>query len=201
MVLWEITLGTAYFLGLKRTYKLALKLQRKLISPKHPKIRQFVQRRTRSVFDIALKVHLKVQERDIEVGRNLGNQILRWLDKMKPEAQIRGPTPSGPHANTNMTQQSGPSQHLNNQGGGFPKPNSRSAGKESDRHFFTATRSMWPKHFPTISMMMRPMGPTGQNTQYRQYGTRGPELFSVDYGKFGFGQILRNDLKQWVSYR
>ncbi|KAL6548061.1 hypothetical protein OROHE_009766 [Orobanche hederae] len=43
MVLWEITLGTAYFLGLKRTYKLALKLQRKLISPKHPKIRQFVQ--------------------------------------------------------------------------------------------------------------------------------------------------------------
>ncbi|KAI3472557.1 hypothetical protein Pfo_029195 [Paulownia fortunei] len=44
MVLWEITLGTAYFLGLKRTYKLALKIQRKLISPKHPKIRQFVQR-------------------------------------------------------------------------------------------------------------------------------------------------------------
>ncbi|KAL1568881.1 hypothetical protein AAHA92_00432 [Salvia divinorum] len=25
MVLWEITLGTAYFLGLKRTYRLALK--------------------------------------------------------------------------------------------------------------------------------------------------------------------------------
>lgn len=44
MVLWEITLGTAYFLGLKRTYKLALRIQRKLISPKHPKIRQFVQR-------------------------------------------------------------------------------------------------------------------------------------------------------------
>ena len=42
MVLWEITLGTAYFLGLKRTYRLALKIQRRLISPKHPKIRQFV---------------------------------------------------------------------------------------------------------------------------------------------------------------
>lgn len=44
MVLWEITLGTAYFLGLKRTYRLALKIQRKLISPKHPKIRQFAHR-------------------------------------------------------------------------------------------------------------------------------------------------------------
>ena len=42
MVLWEVTLGTAYFLGLKRTYGLALKIQRRLISPKHPKIRQFV---------------------------------------------------------------------------------------------------------------------------------------------------------------
>ncbi|KAK9275100.1 hypothetical protein L1049_022359 [Liquidambar formosana] len=37
MVLWEITLGTAYFLGLKRTYKLTLKIQRRLISPKNTK--------------------------------------------------------------------------------------------------------------------------------------------------------------------
>ena len=44
MVLWEITLGTAYFLGLKRTYKLALRIQRKLVSPKYPKIRQFLHR-------------------------------------------------------------------------------------------------------------------------------------------------------------
>ncbi|KAJ6389012.1 hypothetical protein OIU77_027379 [Salix suchowensis] len=44
MVLWEITLGTAYFLGLKRTYKLALRIQRRLISRKYPRIRQFAQR-------------------------------------------------------------------------------------------------------------------------------------------------------------
>lgn len=44
MVLWEITLGTAYFLGLKRTYKLALKIQRRLIKPNHPKLRDFVYR-------------------------------------------------------------------------------------------------------------------------------------------------------------
>ncbi|KAM7491043.1 hypothetical protein LguiA_033964 [Lonicera macranthoides] len=42
MVLWEITLGTAYFLGLKRTYRLALKIQRRLISPKRPRIRNFL---------------------------------------------------------------------------------------------------------------------------------------------------------------
>ena len=44
MVLWEITLGTAYFLGLKRTYRLALRIQRRLISPEHPRIRQFLHR-------------------------------------------------------------------------------------------------------------------------------------------------------------
>ncbi|KAA8525848.1 hypothetical protein F0562_007703 [Nyssa sinensis] len=99
MVLWEITLGTAYFLGLKRTYRLALRIQRRLITPKRPKVRQFVHRRTRAVFDVALKVHQNIQERDLEVGRNLGNWILRWLDKMKPSAQIRvsspGEGPSG----------------------------------------------------------------------------------------------------------
>lgn len=44
MVLWEITLGTAYFLGLKRTYKLALRIQRRVVSPKYPKLRQFLHR-------------------------------------------------------------------------------------------------------------------------------------------------------------
>ena len=53
-------------------------------------------RRTRAVFDVALKVHHNIQERDIEVGRNLGNWILRWLDRMKPSAQIRGPSPGNP---------------------------------------------------------------------------------------------------------
>ncbi|MQM11573.1 hypothetical protein Taro_044477 [Colocasia esculenta] len=44
MVLWEITLATAYFLGLKRTYKLALKLQRRVVTPRHPKLRRFLHR-------------------------------------------------------------------------------------------------------------------------------------------------------------
>ncbi|CAM9001637.1 unnamed protein product [Rhodiola kirilowii] len=105
MVLWEITLGTAYFLGLKRTYKLALKIQRRLIKPKHPKLRDFVYRRVRTVFDVALKVHVNIQQRDLEVGRNLGNWILRWLDKMKPSAQIRAADPPASSTTTNMTKQ------------------------------------------------------------------------------------------------
>ncbi|KAK4364760.1 hypothetical protein RND71_016118 [Anisodus tanguticus] len=47
MVLWEITLGTAYFLGLKRTYKLFLRIQHKLFSPKYPRLRDFAQRASR----------------------------------------------------------------------------------------------------------------------------------------------------------
>lgn len=44
MVLWEIALATAYFLGLKPTYKIALKIQRRLIPLEHPRARQFVHR-------------------------------------------------------------------------------------------------------------------------------------------------------------
>ncbi|BAF07679.1 Os02g0127900 [Oryza sativa Japonica Group] len=44
MVLWELTAITAYFLGLRRTYRLALRIQRRLIGPNHPRIRHFVYR-------------------------------------------------------------------------------------------------------------------------------------------------------------
>ncbi|KAK4422967.1 hypothetical protein Salat_1879300 [Sesamum alatum] len=198
MVLWEITLGTAYFLGLKRTYRLALKIQRKLISPRHPKIRQFVQRRTRNVFDVALKVHLKIQERDIEVGRNLGNWILRWLDRMKPEAQIRGPQPPGTNANTSVPKQANNSSDRNNRGG-FPKYSAKSMDRESDRHLFSAARNVWPKPFPNIATMMRPTRPAGHNIQYRQYSSGASELLTVKYGKFGSGEVTRNDIRQWIQ--
>ncbi|KAI5056674.1 hypothetical protein GOP47_0028492 [Adiantum capillus-veneris] len=91
MVLWEITLATAYWLGIRKTYKLALKLERRLISPKHPRLRDFMQRRTRNVFDIALRVHREIQSRDLSAGKSLGNFILRFLDRARPSAKIRGP--------------------------------------------------------------------------------------------------------------
>ncbi|XAR70659.1 hypothetical protein NMG60_11027580 [Bertholletia excelsa] len=105
MVLWEITLATAYVLGLKRTFKLALQIQRRLIGPRHPKLRRFVYGRTRAVFDVVLKVQRSIQERDTGVGWSLGNWILQSLDRIKPSAQIPRPPPgippSGRNASTN----------------------------------------------------------------------------------------------------
>eukprot|EP00850_Spirogloea_muscicola_P003025 SM000012S25287 [mRNA] locus=s12:130476:131654:- [translate_table: standard] len=88
MVLWEITLTTAYFLGLRRTYHLVLKLQRRLLKSS-PTTRDFVRRRTRGVFQLALGAIKGIQERDISLGRNIGNRVLRFLDRLKPSAQIR----------------------------------------------------------------------------------------------------------------
>lgn len=198
MVLWEITLGTAYFLGLKRTYKLALRIQRRLVGPKHPKIRQYLQRKTRSIFDVALKVHREVQQRDIEVGRNLGNWILRWLDKMKPAAQIR----SHPHSHYNSNSNSNSSSHSHshshsksNNNNNNPnktttksystnlshhKPPAHSHGTRNNNHLFTSRRT-WNSPYPTIGIMMRP--PVGINTHYR---------------RFHFNGVIRNDIMQWM---
>jgi hypothetical protein len=40
---------------------------------------------------MALNVHKEIQRRDISVGKNIGNRILRMLDRMRPQANIRGP--------------------------------------------------------------------------------------------------------------
>ncbi|PWA46366.1 hypothetical protein CTI12_AA509370 [Artemisia annua] len=177
MVLWEITLGTAYFLGLKRTYKLALKIQRRLVGPKHPKIRHFLQRKTRSIFDVALKVHREVQQRDIEVGRSLGNWILRWLDKMKPSAHIRVAKPKPHDDAVNPTkQQLTDTSHQ--------KPPKRygisSKDKESGKRLFTSG----------TAIMTRPMQPFGIYTHNRHFNT-----FELKDTRFG---VVRNDIMQWM---
>ncbi|GJP37775.1 hypothetical protein CLOM_g22190 [Closterium sp. NIES-68] len=92
MVLWELTLATAYFLGLKRTYRLALRMQRKVLVSR-PGIRDFAKRRTRAVFGVALTAVETIQHRDIQIGRSVGNFLLRFLDRMKPSAHIRGDAP------------------------------------------------------------------------------------------------------------
>uniref|UniRef100_A0A7C8ZBH1 Uncharacterized protein n=1 Tax=Opuntia streptacantha TaxID=393608 RepID=A0A7C8ZBH1_OPUST len=142
MVLWELTLATAYFLGLKRTYRLVLKIQRRLISPKYSKIRQFLHRRTRAVFDVALKVHRNIQQRDLEVGRSVGTRILRWLDRMKPSANIRG----------------APEEKLPGQNNG-----NRNTTKQSTTTSNHQKRNTWPKPVPGISMR--------STTHYRQLWT------------------------------
>ncbi|KNA17885.1 hypothetical protein SOVF_075780 [Spinacia oleracea] len=195
MVVWEITLATAYFLGLKRTYKLALKIQRRLISAKHPKIRQFVQRRTRIVFDVALRVHRNIQERDIQAGRNVANWILRWLDKKKPSANIRGTPHELPPVNhnhnhgTSITKQN--NYHQKNDG-------NNTTTKGSDRHMFSVTTPKWSTSFPSITMVVRHPRPVG--TQYRQLWLSGyTQLLAPRIGSLGSGGVIRDDIKLWMQ--
>ncbi|CAN6547107.1 unnamed protein product [Malus baccata var. baccata] len=195
MVLWEITLATAYFLGLRRTYRLALKIQRRLIGPNHPKIREFAHRRTRAVFDVAVKVHKNIQERDIEVGRNLGNQILRWLDRMKPEAEIRGPLdkpPAGSNSSTSIRKQVDSSQLKT------PGSTQITRNQESDRHMFSTMTNMWSKPLPPITMMTRSRKPSGNMTHYRHLCMNAPQALRSNNSTGGFGGVIRKDIMQWM---
>eukprot|EP00262_Sarcandra_glabra_P010540 TRINITY_DN25831_c0_g1_i1.p1 TRINITY_DN25831_c0_g1~~TRINITY_DN25831_c0_g1_i1.p1 ORF type:complete len:200 (-),score=3.19 TRINITY_DN25831_c0_g1_i1:423-1022(-) len=196
MVLWEIAVGTAYFLGLKRTYKLALRIQRRLVSPKHPKIRDFIHRRTRTVFDTALSIHRHIQQRDIEVGRNFGNWILRWLDRMKPSAQIRGELPGslprGSNAITKNVTNSGQSI-------GTQRPNIKVTDRESNGRVLASPVNIRPISFPTLSMMMRPAKPFGMNNHYRHMQVYAPnEVPKLNFKRGGFEGVFRTDIAQWM---
>ncbi|CAH9060841.1 unnamed protein product [Cuscuta europaea] len=210
MVLWEVTLATAYFLGLKRTYRLALRIQRRVISPKYPKISQFARKRTRDVFDVALNVHQKIQERDLEAGRNLGNWILRWLDKAKPAANIRGRPLHPPHSRIdNGNRLSTKQQVRTTSTKKFDHPNGQEQqeNNSNSRHLFTSSSSslrntmLLPKTFPTVAMMMRPAGtPTSIHHQYRQFISSNWRLVDstkADLGNFSHN-IIREDIMQWI---
>ncbi|MBA0678998.1 hypothetical protein Goari_020313, partial [Gossypium aridum] len=248
MVLWEIALGTAYFLGLKRSYKLALKIQRRIISRNQPRLQQFVQRnfnfvillflhvfvrshscpfytgasaldskrhsltlvffrnllpisatrRTRVVFDIALKVHRNIQHRDLEVGRNLGDCILRWLHKIKPSAQIRGPPPhQEPNHGTGKANMNMPKQVTNTSSPKTPRSNQSPRNHDAGRHLFSSLTSTWPKSFPTtIAMMMQPPTATGNMTRCRHLSINGPDASRLSYTRDQ--GVVRKDIMQWM---
>ncbi|KAL0905065.1 hypothetical protein M5K25_027240 [Dendrobium thyrsiflorum] len=164
MVLWEMTLATAYFLGLKRTYRLALGIQRRLIGPNNPRLRQFLHRRTRTIFDVVVKVHQNIQHRDIEAGRNLGNWVLRWLDRMKPSAEIRSHLTNGRRSYPITKHISSYSQLTLSQ-----KPYAKLADRVSKGRLLFARWNMMAKYSPTVAMMMmQPMKSLGMNGQLRQ---------------------------------
>ncbi|ONK71745.1 uncharacterized protein A4U43_C04F11930 [Asparagus officinalis] len=191
MVLWELTLATAYFLGLRRTYRLALRIQKRVIGPKHPKIRQFVHRRVRSVFDMAVRVHKNIQERDIEVGRNLGNRILRWLDKMKPSAEIRrSPTnPSSKINNSNIIKQTPNTAQQTH------RVNSKLSEQKPKGKLFFSPLNIRQRSFPSIAVMMQPMRSAGMNGHYRQFSQFTPAAPALGYriGK-SEGGVFRKDI-------
>lgn len=148
------------------------------------------------MFDVALKVHRNIQERDIEVGRNLGNRILRWLDRMKPSAQIRGSPPPG------STSNSGPSISMTKQmksSGNQKSPGNFSTPKngESDRHMFSS-RVMWSRPFPTIAVMMRPANRWGSLTQHRHMSMSRHDLPMQEYVGGKWDGAIRKDIMQWM---
>ncbi|XP_058747660.1 uncharacterized protein LOC131620555 [Vicia villosa] len=193
MVLWEIALGTAYFLGLKRTYRHAIRIQRRIINPNHSQIRQFLHRRTRSVFDVAIKVHQNIQVRDIEVGRNLGNFILRCLDRMKPSAQIHGGSPTnGASSIIRTTELQAKSFNL-----GRPSYY-RLFKRGSNKRLFTPSSSIWPKPFPTIASMLRPPNPAGTSTHYRNLSIYPHDGFRTNCNAYRSEGVIRKDIMQWM---
>ena len=152
-------------------------------------------RRTHAVFDVALKVHRNIPERDIEVGRNLGNWILRWLDQMKPLAQIAGSspgkTPNSASSGLSMTKQISNSSNLKP-----PWETQISRNEDSARYTFTSSRNIWPKPFTTISMMMQPPKPAGTMTQYRHFS--GPEMLKSNSTRGWLEGGLRKHIMQRI---
>lgn len=151
-------------------------------------------RRTRGVFDVALKVHRNIQQRDIEVGRNLGNWILRWLDRMKPAAHIRGEHPEKLPAANNVDKQMLKPHELP----GTTRPNSKTMDQESDgRHLFSPI-NIRPKSFPTLAIMMRPSRPASMNGQFRQINST-PIMPNSNYRSGRFEGVFRKDMMQWMQ--
>ncbi|KAH9625531.1 hypothetical protein KSS87_020328 [Heliosperma pusillum] len=149
-------------------------------------------RRTRAVFDVALRIHRSIQERDIEVGRNLGNRILRWLDRLKPSANIRGmPHEKLPGQNNFNTKQL--TNHPQKSSGDIQRLGNRSTEKGSGRQLFSAAKNTWSTSIPSIAMMMRP-----PRTQYRQLHANGSVLLKPNCTRLGVGGVFREDIMMWM---
>lgn len=186
MVLWEITAATAYFLGLKRTYRIALRLQRRIVGPNHHRIRQFLHRRTRAIFEVAVSVHKNIQRRDLEAGRNLGSSLLRFLDRMKPSAQIRG----SPEKLPINTQPPNPNHSL-----GVDKPTDKISDRiDENRRLFTSfNKNIVPS--PAI-MMMKP----SKQAQNHHFSSNSVQNFTsfLNYRRGYHDDVIRRDIAMWM---
>ncbi|KAL5980441.1 hypothetical protein ACLOJK_028349 [Asimina triloba] len=142
---------------------------------------------------MALNVHRNIQERDIEVGKNLGNWILRWLDRMKPSANIRGD-----HPRSLPPPSHGTGRHSVKSGQQYLGSNNHNNGKvldrESDRHFFSSPMSVRPKTFPTLAMMLRPTKTAIMNSQCRHFLS----VPNPCYTRNGYDGVFRKDIMQWM---
>lgn len=144
------------------------------------------------MFDVAIKVHRNIQYRDIEVGRNFGNFILRWLDRMKPSAQIRGPPPPSNGVR--------PRESIGKNAAGGGSSNHKGSGtlrKDSDRNLFTSARTM-PS--PTVPRVMRRPNSAGTTIHGRQFSVSTPQIVASNYRVNLSGGVVRKDIMQWMLH-
>lgn len=140
---------------------------------------------------MALRVHKNIQQRDMEIGRNLGNWILRGLDRMKPSAQVILPKHKEPSIDKakRVLESTRLKPHVNTQ-----TPQNR----EVDRHLFLSLRN-FRSRYPIASMMMiKPPRHTGTNTQYRPYSAGESSIIQPTYARGGFNGVIRTDILQWM---
>lgn len=126
-------------------------------------------RRTRTIFDVVIRVHQNIQHRDIEAGRNLGNWVLRCLDRLKPSAEIRPPSP-GRHPSRPLPDRA--SSYNGQPAAARQKPCGNLADKVSKgRLLFARWNSMAKSSSspPAVAVMMaHPAKSLGTNGQLRQ---------------------------------
>ncbi|KAK8964677.1 hypothetical protein KSP40_PGU022533 [Platanthera guangdongensis] len=126
--------------------------------------------------------------RDIEAGRNLGNWVLRWLDHIKPSAEIRSHSTDRRSSSSNNLIPEQPRIYRR------PMASHKHYAKIADtvsrgRLLFARWNSM-AKYSPAVAMlMMRPtLGMNGQLRQICDRSSRGPVAYR------GYGGVLREDI-------
>ncbi|KAI3994298.1 hypothetical protein MKX01_012555 [Papaver californicum] len=154
------------------------------------KIKQNSHRRTRAVFDMVVTVHKKVQERDLEVGRNLRKWILRWLDRMKPSR----PSSSSGNPAKHVLKYGQPQPPRSGETSSFGNSDLKSKG----RRLFTSSMSFMPKSLPTWMKMIRPSNPISSNTRYRNMSTSALGISTITNGISRKEGLIRNDIMQWM---
>lgn len=105
------------------------------------------------MFNVAVSVHKNIQQRDLEVGRNLGNAILRWLDRMKPSAEIRPRLPDPPNGSSEQY------KHFSStsRSAGAQKTASKTSTHDSSSgKMLFSQLNIRPKSFPILPMMAQP---------------------------------------------
>ncbi|KAI0530543.1 hypothetical protein KFK09_000087 [Dendrobium nobile] len=146
-------------------------------------------RRTRAIFDVAVTVHKNIQQRDLEAGRSLGNWFLRFLDRIKPSAQIRSSPEKLPVSTLELN---------SNKSVGVDKPTDKMSDQidENWRLFTSFNKNSLP--LPTI-MMMKPT----KQAQNLHFSSQSVQNFSsfLSCGRGQYNDVIRRDIALWMHLK